>query len=278
MTNWRARHYQLRITKRRTLHVTVRRFRRTSVPSLQHAINLRLGRVRQIVWQVRVKHRRGRPAGQVLSSQRRRLFASGLPVGLIAVGLIGASYCSYQLLRPRTLEPHRTFITTAAETISATPVAPLTLARSLPTHIAIPSQNIDVDITPVDRDSNGAIALPPLFAWLAGWYDLSPTPGELGPSIIVGHVDTYQGISVFWNLRYVQQGDTVAISRADGSTANFTITALEQYDQNNFPTQMVYGNTSDAELRIITCGGNFDTTTGHYTQNTVVYAKLVGKA
>lgn len=278
MKTWRARHYRLRLTKRRALHVTLRRFRRAKPASDQHVLNVRIAGLRQIVWQIRVKRRRARRAAQIRGQQKRQKLQirTAVPVGLIMLGIVGISFSAYQLLHPRSLEPQHPFVTTA-KVEKVAPKTPLTLPRSIPTHITIPSQNIDVDITPVDRDGNGAIAMPPTLDWVAGWYDLSPTPGELGPAVIVGHVDTYQGISVFWNLRYVQPGESVAVTRTDGSTANFTVTALQQYDQANFPTSTVYGNTSDSELRIITCGGTFDTTTGHYTQNTVVYAKLVGK-
>lgn len=274
---WRAKHYRLRISQRRSVEVTFRRFRRARPVRHQHLVNLRLGSVRQIVWELRVKRQRARKARASRPPRWRNEFLrASLPTAVIVVGLIGAGYSAYQLVRPHRLEPTRTFADTAAiQRPASKPQPPLALPRSTPVHLNIPSQNIDLDIVPVDRDASGAIAMPPLFDWVAGWYDLSPTPGEIGPAVIVGHVDTYKGISVFWDLRYVQPGDSVAVTRADGHTANFTVTALQQYDQNNFPTQTVYGNTSDAELRLITCGGTFDTSTGHYTQNTVVYAKLV---
>jgi hypothetical protein len=276
MTTWRARHFRLQITKRRAFHVTLRRFRRSRPTNSHHVVNVRIASIRQIVWQLRVKRRRARRAARARGNQKLQQIRTALPIGLVMLGLVGAGYSIYQLVHTRSLEPQHTFATTADIKEQAA-TSPLTLPRSMPTHITIRSQNIDVDIIPVDRDSNGAIAMPPTLDWVAGWYDLSPTPGELGPSVIVGHVDTYEGISVFWNLRYVLPGDSVAITRTDGNTANFTVTALQEYDQANFPTATVYGNTSDAELRIITCGGEFDTATGHYTQNTVVYAKLIGK-
>ncbi len=152
---------------------------------------------------------------------------------------------------------------------------PTTLAKSTPTHITIASQQIDVDLVPVGLAPDGSIELPPVLDWVAGWYNYSPTPGELGPAVIVGHVDNYEGPSVFWQLRNVQAGDTVDVAREDGSVAHFKITQLAEYDQNNFPTETVYGNTANAELRLITCSGTFDTVTQHYTQNTVVYAQLI---
>lgn len=274
---WRAKRYELRIVGRRSVVITLRRFRRAGKSGSQHVWNTNTGGIRQIVWELRVKRKRGRKARASRPPKKLNEFlTSRAPTAAIIIGIIGIAFCSYQLLRTHRLEPKQTFIAAAAvQKPVAKPQPPLTMPHSIPVHVAIPSQNIDVDITPVDRDSNGAIAMPPTLDWVAGWYDLSPTPGELGPAVIVGHVDTYEGISVFWNLRYVQPGDSVAVTRADGTTANFSITALQQYDQATFPTQTVYGNTSDSELRLITCGGSFDTSTGHYTQNTVVYAKLI---
>jgi sortase (surface protein transpeptidase) len=257
--------------------VTFRRFRRARVPERQIVLNTGVGSIRQIVWELRVKRKRARKAaGTRPPKPRNEFLKTALPTGFIVLGLVGIGYSSYELARPHSLQPKQTFVTTAEVHKTASPQPPLTMPHSVPVHLNIPSQNIDLDIVPVDRDANGAIAMPPTLDWVAGWYDLSPTPGELGPAVIVGHVDTYEGISVFWDLRYVQPGDPVAVTRADGSTANFKVTALQQYDQADFPTQTVYGNTDDAELRLITCGGTFDTATGHYTQNTVVFAKLVG--
>jgi sortase (surface protein transpeptidase) len=196
----------------------------------------------------------------------------------VLVGLTGITYNVAALAKPSSLEPTATFTTQPkpkASTPAAAPAKPLTLPESTPTHITITSQDIDVDLIPVGLNADGSMETPPVLDWVAGWYKYSPTPGELGPAVIVGHVDSYQGISVFWNLRNVQAGDTIDVAREDGGTAHFRVTQLAQYDQNSFPTDTVYGNTSDAELRVITCGGTFDTSTGHYTQNTVVYATLV---
>jgi hypothetical protein len=168
------------------------------------------------------------------------------------------------------LEPAKTY------SVTAPPVSkPLTLPKSIPTHLSIASQQIDTDLTPVGLNDDGSLQLPPVLEWVAGWYKYSPTPGELGPAVIAGHVDSYENISVFWRLRYVVAGDIIDVTRTDGTVAHFRVTQLAQYDQHTFPTEQVYGNTKDAELRVITCGGTFDTTTGHYTENTVLYATLV---
>jgi sortase (surface protein transpeptidase) len=111
----------------------------------------------------------------------------------------------------------------------------------------------------------------------AAWYKYSSTPGALGPAVIVGHVDSAaQGPSVFFNLGDLRQGDRVMVSRADGLVAVFRVDGVRRYPKNQFPTNLVYGKTDHAALRLITCGGPFDFATGHYTDNIVVFASLVG--
>lgn len=272
----RAERYQWRISPSRRLIVSVRRFRTSpehrSKRFPQLVIPLHIGDIKEIAFRLQVQRRRR--LRRIVDF--RRLSAT-LPGLLLALGLAGAVAFATQIVQARQLEPPKTFaaVVTAVKPKVNPPAAPHVLPRSEPTHLSIPSVGIDVDLTSVGQASDGSIQMPPLFDWVAGWYNLSPTPGELGPSIIVGHVDTYKGISVFWNLRYVNPGDLITISRADGSTATFKVSALKQFDQNSFPTQDVYGNLNYAGLRLITCGGTFNNSTESYTQNTVVYASLL---
>jgi hypothetical protein len=111
----------------------------------------------------------------------------------------------------------------------------------------------------------------------AGWYKYSSTPGSLGPAVIVGHVDSAAlGPSVFFNLGDLRPGDEVRVIRADGVVAVFGVDGVRSYPKDDFPTQLVYGSTDHAALRLITCGGPFDQATGHYLDNIVVFASLVG--
>jgi len=111
----------------------------------------------------------------------------------------------------------------------------------------------------------------------AAWYKYSSTPGSLGPGIILGHVDSAaQGPSVFFSLGDLRPGDKVLVTRADGLVAVFRVDGVRRYPKDHFPTLLVYGNTDHAALRLITCGGAFDSATGHYVDNIVVFASLVG--
>ena len=107
----------------------------------------------------------------------------------------------------------------------------------------------------------------------AAWYTGSPTPGEAGPSVLLGHVNaTDAGPGVFAGLRQLEVGDTIEIAREDGSMATFSVYAGEQYPKDAFPTEKVYGNTEGAELRLITCDG-YNPETGEFDDNYVVYAR-----
>jgi sortase (surface protein transpeptidase) len=111
----------------------------------------------------------------------------------------------------------------------------------------------------------------------AAWYKYSPTPGSLGPAVISGHVDSAaQGPSVFYNLGDLRRGDKVLVTRVDDLVAVFRVDGVRRYPKNHFPTRLVYGNTNHAALRLITCGGSFDSSSGHYLDNIVVFASLVG--
>ena len=164
-----------------------------------------------------------------------------------------------------------------------TPAAAKTLGPvlppSTPISITIPAINVKSRLLQLGRTATGALQVPlpgPTYN-SAGWYKYSPTPGALGPSVIAGHVDSAAaGPSVFYRLGGLHRGDAVRISRADGIVAVFTVTDVLRYHKTAFPTALVYGNTDRAALRLITCGGPFDSATGHYVDNVIVLASLTG--
>lgn len=108
----------------------------------------------------------------------------------------------------------------------------------------------------------------------AGWFSLSPTPGEIGPTVVAGHVNYASVPGVFTRLHEMQPGDIITIDRADGTSAVFTTYQVDRYPKAAFPTEQVYGNTENPELRLITCGGGFDEAAGEYLDNVVVFAEL----
>jgi LPXTG-site transpeptidase (sortase) family protein len=150
------------------------------------------------------------------------------------------------------------------------------LPRSVPRFVRIPGIGVAAPVMKVGLDADGAVQVPPLGAHnLAGWYRGGPAPGQRGPAVILGHVDSATGISVFYRLRDLHAGDRVYVTRADGSVAAFAVDGLQKVAKDAFPTASVYGQAGYPGLRLITCGGPFDQVTGHYLDNIIVYAHLV---
>ena len=144
-----------------------------------------------------------------------------------------------------------------------------------PVSLTIPLIGVKTNLITLGLAADGSMQVPPLSATVAGWFTGSPRPGAVGSSIIVGHIDNKQRHGVFYRLPELKSGDDVFVKRADGTTAEFRVTEVQTYLKDHFPTQTVYGPTPDAELRLITCGGAFDSATGHYLSNIVVYATQV---
>lgn len=158
---------------------------------------------------------------------------------------------------------------------SGTPKA--TPGPSLPNSIDIPSIGAKSTLVQLGLDANKSIQVPPVNKpQQAGWYKYSPTPGQVGPAVILGHIDGDHQQGIFWRLQDVKPGAKVSIGRQDGTTVTFTVNKVDQVQKSAFPTNAVYGNTADPELRLITCGGAFDDTTGHYLDNVIVYATMTG--
>ena len=150
-----------------------------------------------------------------------------------------------------------------------------TLARSVPVRLRIPAIGVNAPISEVGLNADDSVQVPPLGDHnLAGWYKYGPTPGQKGPSVLLGHVDSVTGASVFFNLKDLHKGEKVYIQLKDGKTATFVVDGLQRVTKTAFPTSDVYGTLSYAGLRLITCGGAFDATTGHYEDNIIVYAQL----
>lgn len=153
------------------------------------------------------------------------------------------------------------------------------LPGAAPTSISSPAIDMRSPVFTVGQNSDGTIHVPqpgPNYD-KAAWYKGSPTPGEQGPSVILGHIDSAEnGPSVFFRLGAMRPGQEVSVTRSDGTVAVFTVDRVEKYDKDDFPTLEVYGNTRRAELRLITCGGTFNESTGNYRSNIVVYAHLTG--
>jgi LPXTG-site transpeptidase (sortase) family protein len=120
---------------------------------------------------------------------------------------------------------------------------------------------------------DGSLEVPPA-GFPAGWFTGAPTPGELGPAVIAGHVHWIDERGVFWRLEELRRNDVVSVTRRDGSIMRFRVTASKTFSKDHFPTSRVYGDIDHAGLRLITCGG-YDARSRSYEENIVVFAELV---
>jgi len=155
------------------------------------------------------------------------------------------------------------------------PAPPFSLKPAPPVSVRASTVGIDSQLGQVGLNKDGTIEVPTSYHQ-ASWYRLGPTPGALGPAVIVGHVDSYQGPGVFFNVGDLRPGQTIDVARADQSVAHFRVDAVSSFPKNQFPTQAVYGPINYAGLRLITCGGIFDEKTKSYESNIVVFASLRG--
>lgn len=146
-----------------------------------------------------------------------------------------------------------------------------------PARIALPSIKVSAPLTPLGLDHKGRLETPSEFD-TAGWWQGGPEPGEPGPAVIAGHVDSYTGPAVFYDLDQLSRGDEIRVHGEDSTTVRYTVDRVEQHAKNAFPTDDVYGDTPQPTLRLITCTGPFNETQGHYQDNLIVYARLSSKS
>jgi Sortase domain len=152
--------------------------------------------------------------------------------------------------------------------------SPATLTVPRPVALRIPAIGVRTRLIRLGLTRQGTLQVPPSTS-VAGWFTGSPRPGEIGSSVIAGHIDSYRGPGIFYRLRDLRPGNRVYVRQAGGKLAIFQVTAVHRYLKAHFPTARVYGPAPDAELHLITCGGTFDYTTGSYLSNVVVYSTEV---
>jgi sortase (surface protein transpeptidase) len=163
---------------------------------------------------------------------------------------------------------------TVSAPASVAPVGAAPMARSAPVRVQIPAIDVDSTLMQLGLQVDGSLQVPPS-GFPAGWYTGAPTPGELGPAILAGHVDWSGQPGVFSRLRELTPDAEVTVTRQDGSVAVFRVTQVKQYPKDEFPTSEVYGDLDHPGLRLITCGGSFDRQTRNYEDNIIAFADLV---
>lgn len=163
---------------------------------------------------------------------------------------------------------------TAAQAPTSVPVIkPYDKLR--PTQVKIPKINADSSLISVAVNKDGQLAVPSVNQPMqAAWYRLSPVPGDVGPAIILGHIDGNHQPGIFNHLKDLSPGDEIVVSRSDGKDVKFVVDHTVEVPKEQFPADAIYGNTTAPQLRLITCGGVFDHAAHSYVDNIVVYANL----
>ncbi|MCM2389900.1 class F sortase [Streptomyces albipurpureus] len=218
---------------------------------------------------------------------RRVLLTAAAVLAVLAIALLTAGG-----LRQEPAPPQADTVPTASGGVSGPPAGPdenqsgnheghdasgpprgAVLSKSAPERIAIPALGVDSTLLDLGLDAEKAMETPD-DPDRAGWFTPGPTPGELGPAVIAGHVTWNEEPAVFFELGKAEKGTLIEVGRADGKTAVFTVDRTVRYAKDEFPTVEVYRNLDHAGLRLITCGGEYDETTRRYSDNVVVYASL----
>ncbi|RKN50372.1 class F sortase [Micromonospora endolithica] len=228
----------------------------------------------------------GRPrrhAGRrLLRRHGRGRVAATLAVALVGiVALTGAGMIGAALTDPSSQPPPQPPAAAAPATVAQP--APGASSRtglpaSAPTTISITRIGVRANILALGVRDDGTVDVPPLDqAMDAGWYKLGVSPGEVGNAVIMGHVDSVKiGPAVFFRLGELLPGDMIQVTRADRSEVSFRVDGVRSYPKDAFPTELVYGPSDTASLRVITCGGIFNEQAGSYPDNVIVFATLVG--
>ncbi|HEV2638001.1 MAG TPA: class F sortase [Actinocrinis sp.] len=195
----------------------------------------------------------------------------------VTLALTGAGVLTYALLSTSPQPPLPTAAqsgTLSLPVTGAQAAQPLALAASQPEHVTIPSIGVDASVGALGLNADGTVQVPDEPA-SAGWYTGSASPGQVGAAVLLGHVDFMAtGPAVFYDLGALKPGAQITVTRADGSTPTFTVTAVREFPKSEFPTAEVYEpNANAAQLRLITCG-SWDSDQHAYTGNTVVFATL----
>lgn len=141
-----------------------------------------------------------------------------------------------------------------------------------PTRVVIPAIDVDADLVRLGLKADGAMQVPNF--GLAGWYTKGPKPGHAGPAVIAAHVDSRAGPDVFYRLGDLATGDEVHVVYESGDKVTFLVASSEQTPKDQLPVDAIWPATNERLLTLVTCGGEFDPSAGHYRDNLIVYASL----
>lgn len=217
-------------------------------------------------------------AGVAFTIQRRSVFWLTLSIGLLfaaAAFVVAATTDSSGRSLPPPVAQVKILGVAGMMTTTSVPTASvLQTQHSTPRSIDIPAINLQVSLSLLGLNPDHSVQVPTNFAQ-PGWYDLGPSPGQIGSAVILGHVDSYRGPAVFFRLRDLVPGDQIHVTLDDGLIANFEVTLVANYPKVDFPSDQVYKSQGKSELQLVTCGGVFDSRTRSYLSNVIVYSSLI---
>lgn len=221
-----------------------------------------------------------------LSRPARR--AAATAVALAAVGM-SATACSARLrvTPPAATRAARTTVSSPTRAVDPLPrlphgptgpahhPSPAPARAAPPVRLTIPAIGVDTALQPLHLLPDRTLQTPTRWNE-AGWYAGGVRPGDAGPAVIAGHVDSVVGPAVFFRLRELRPNDRVMVRDRTGAVLSFVVDTVRTYPKDRFPTAAVYGPTPVPELRLVTCTGEFDYATRSYLDNLVVNAHLAG--
>jgi sortase (surface protein transpeptidase) len=211
----------------------------------------------------------------ILANRRRRRFVAAA-LTLLAAGLFAAAGITSRgtAAQPSQLERVLPVPQSGTLAVSASSKAAPRKQMPIPVRISIPAIGANSRLIPLGLNRDRTIQVPKNFG-LAGWFKPGPEPGERGAAVILGHVDSKSGPGVFYRLRALRRGDVITIVVKTGSKIRFAVTGARAVPKKRFPTRLIYRHSGVPGLRLITCDGRFDSSTGHYVDNYVVFAKQI---
>jgi sortase (surface protein transpeptidase) len=214
---------------------------------------------------------------QRLRDHRR---ATGVASVLVA-GLAGLSGSFGYVPGASAIDPAKPLAAQVQTALQPLPIAVPTIqaaidvqTSNLPLYVNIPAIGVGSELIELGIATDGELEVPTDFNQ-AGWFSGGAVPGEPGPAVIAGHLDSVLGPAIFWKLSLLKPGDIVKILRRDSKVLTFSVTWIDRVRKDYFPSDQVYGPTPNSELRLITCGGTFNKSVRSYNDNTIVYAKLI---
>jgi sortase (surface protein transpeptidase) len=211
-------------------------------------------------------------------TKRQRLLLAALTLVAFALGVTSFAVAGVRALAARNVpsETQRFLPVPSAGAAASVAAVRATVQASQmprPVRIVIPAIRVSAPVIPLRLNRNRTLQVPRVWSQ-AGWFVGGPEPGERGAAIIAGHVDSKSGPAVFYRLRALRRGDRINIVLKNKKTLSFVVQSSRRVSKNRFPTRLVYGKTKTPTLRLITCDGWFNGSTGHYVDNRVVFAAL----